>query len=81
MKLNAGGTGQGAALSFHSQKTGGDKPVPLQFFDLSNLRKSAAVAFLSSEFRRYKRAHNLQRQLFTHNASSQAQHVAVVMFA
>jgi hypothetical protein len=39
------------------------------------------VALLACESRRYKRAYNLQRELFADNPSSQAQHVAIVVFA
>jgi len=44
-------------------------PIP---FNLSNLCQTSPVSFFTAELRRHKRAHDLQRQLFTNNSSSQA---------
>jgi hypothetical protein len=54
---------------------------PLFLFNLSNLCQSSPVALLARKARRYKRAHNLQRELFADYTSPQTQHVAVVVFA
>jgi hypothetical protein len=46
-----------------------------------NLCETANVSFFTREPRRYKRAHDLERELNSNYTCAQAQYVAIVMFA
>jgi len=46
-----------------------------------NFREAAAMPFFARESRRYKRAHDIERELNSSDTRAETQHIAIVVFA